>query len=121
MYVLDHNKPMAKDSDATPTNITPTHITMGSDAWKEEEEKKYTLMMEDIETDEFPLSLSCGVQFVTGKLVWELMALPEEVSLTAKLFHLARRGELERLKEMIDKMEAEQPSIPTFTITSDCE
>ena len=107
MYLLDHNMSVdVVDDDATPTNTTPTHLPT----------------MADLEgADEFPFYMTHGIQFVTGKLVWEISALPKEVELTAKLFHLAERGELEEMQEVIGKIESSRSQfdnpLPTFSIS----
>ena len=58
-------------------------------------------------------SFTRGVQFVTGKLVWNLVALPEELAFRANVFHLAKNGCLAQIKDVL-----ETPSIvPKLTIT----
>ncbi len=58
-------------------------------------------------------SFSRGVQFVTGKLVWNLVALPEELAFRANVFHLAKNGCLAQLKDVLEV----PPTVPKLTIT----
>lgn len=67
----------------------------------------------------FPIYLSHGVRFVTGKLVWDLTALPPEVAFTAKLFHLAEQRDLPNLKKLLDPCYLNTFKIPKLTVTHD--
>lgn len=67
------------------------------------------------ETDEgktFPLTLSHGVRFATGRFVWDLTALPEDVVFRAKMFHLAERNSLSQMKKMLE----DQNTMPRLAI-----
>ena len=50
----------------------------------------------------FSTTLSHGVQFQTGRLVWRLTALPQDQVLTIKMFHAAREGRLEDLRGIVE-------------------
>ena len=63
----------------------------------------------------FPVTITHGVQFVTGKLVWNLFALPEDVAFKANVFYLADHGNLPQLKHVLDG--EENVTIPKLTIT----
>ena len=67
----------------------------------------------------FPLVLSSGMKFVTGKLVWCVVALPADVLLSAKMFYLAEHGDLVGLKKLIEGQDPQlgTPPIPKLTIT----
>ena len=65
-----------------------------------------------------PATLFHGVRFVTGKLVWDLVAHPLDLLITIKLFHLAEHGDLSGLMNMLESPSppADQ-TVPKLTIT----
>ena len=65
----------------------------------------------------FPLSLTCGVRFMTGQIVWQLSALPKEVDNLANAFYLARNGKLTELKDLIESLCP--PLLPTLTVVEE--
>ena len=67
----------------------------------------------------FPLTLTHGVRFVTGNILWELTSLPPLTALTAKLFHFAKERNLSRLKRIIEDLEMSSNSVkvPVLTVT----
>lgn len=65
----------------------------------------------------FPLTLSHGVRFVTGNLVWEMTALSPLVALTAKLFYFAKERNLPCLINILEGLDTTLPTLPTVTVT----
>ncbi len=66
-----------------------------------------------------PAALFHGARFITGKLVWDIVALPADLSITAKLFYLAEHGDLSGLKCIL---ESPSPTdIPKLTVTGNNE
>lgn len=53
----------------------------------------------------FPMELTHGQEFITGRVMWKVIALPSEVVFNLKLFAAARSKNLELLKEQIKLME----------------
>lgn len=65
----------------------------------------------------FPLSLTYGLRFMTGQIVWQLSALPQEVENLANAFYLARNGKLSELKDLIESYNP--PLLPTLTVVEE--
>ena len=49
----------------------------------------------------FPLELAHGHEFITGRVVWKVIALPSDVVFNLKLFAAARSKDLALLKQQI--------------------
>ena len=65
----------------------------------------------------FPVSLSCGVRFMTGQIVWQLSALPQEVENLALAFYLAQNRKLTELKDLIESFSP--PLLPTLAVVEE--
>ena len=74
-------------------------------------------MSSHMTTSEEGVLLSSGVRFTTGIIVWEVTALPRDIELTAKLFHLTELRDVIELKQTIEAMEPATSTIPSLTIT----
>lgn len=64
----------------------------------------------------FPLALSHGVRFVTGRFVWDLIALPEEVVFRARMFYLADQKDLPQMKQMLENHTTMPPKLAVIGI-----
>ena len=53
----------------------------------------------------FPLELAHGQEFITGRVVWKVIALPSDVVFNLKLFAAARSKDLALLKQEIEAEE----------------
>ena len=53
----------------------------------------------------FPLELAHGQEFLTGRVVWKVIALPSDVVFNLKLFAAARSKDLTLLKQQIEAEE----------------
>ena len=53
----------------------------------------------------FPLQLSNGQEFITGRVVWRVIGLPADVVFNLKLFAAARSKNLSLLKQQIEEEE----------------
>ena len=69
----------------------------------------------------FGTSLSHGIQFQTGRLVWSLTALPQDQVLTAKMFRAAHEGRLADLRGIIDSSLCIDSPTPFVFVTSPSE
>lgn len=65
----------------------------------------------------FSIRLSHGIQFQTGRLVWSLMALPQDQVLTIKVFCAARDGRLDDLRNIIDSSQCAVHPMPFIFVT----
>lgn len=61
--------------------------------------------------------LQSGIRFTTGIIVWEVTALPKDIELTAKLFHLTELRDVTGFKLMIEAIEPPTNTVPSLTIT----
>ena len=69
----------------------------------------------------FPLALTHGVRFVTGRIIWQLSALPPDLGAVAKAFYLAKNRKLAELMALVDSFDPPMMKLPLLAVTQEDE